>query len=465
MPRKHLAAAPPDGGTMKKRTAIRAVTFLSAAVIVMGVLAWTGMRKARTLELYARANTQHAFDELVTSMSELSNALEKSVYATDPQLEGALCSQIMARAMTGQMAMGVLPYSSRELEQTSGFLARVGDYAGSLSRSVGRNGGYSDEEIEALRNLSETASILSVNLQDMQHRIMAGELTMDEVYHAAAVLGGDGEKAPLAGDVFQTIETEFPELPTLIYDGPFSEALSSPVVSFLEGREEVSPEQAKKAAAAFLTVEERHLTQLGERGGDIPCYTFVSYMNGGEYTVYVTKSGGYVTGLLCSRPVGESAYSVDVGLSLADDIMARLNFENMERSYHIVEDGILLVNYEYVQDGVMCYPDLVKIGIALDNGMLMSYDAEGYMRSHRKREIPEEEISRVDAQESVPVELTVLGHQMAMIPAPGGEELYCHEFLCRAENEQKYLIYVNAETGAEERILILLEDENGALTI
>ncbi len=65
----------------------------------------------------------------------------------------------------------------------------------------------------------------------------------------------------------------------------------------------------------------------------------------------------------------------------------------------------------------------------------------------------------------IPEDLTVLGHQMALIPSPGGEEKFCHEFLCRADNEQKYLIYVNAVTGAEERILILLEDELGALTI
>lgn len=450
---------------MKKRTTIRVMTFLSAAVIVMGVLAWTGMQKARVLELYTRANTQHAFDELVTSMSELSNALEKSVYATDPTLESTLCTQIMARAMTGQMALGVLPYSSQELEQTSGFLARVGDYAGTLSRSVGDNGGYTEEETKALKSLSETASILAVNLQDMQHRMMSGELTMDEVYHAAEVLEGGEEQAPLAGEVFQTIETEFPEMPTLIYDGPFSESLTSPTARFLEGMGDVSAEEAKKAAARFLAVDEGNLTQRGECGGDIPCYCFVSYLNGGEYTIYVTKQGGVVRSALCSRIAGEANYSVDVGLALADDFMAKLDHKEMKRSYHIVEDGVLLVNYEYVQDGVMCYPDLIKVGIALDNGMLMSYDASGYISSHYERAFAEETISRVEAQKAVPAELTVLAYQKALIPSPGGEERLCHEFTCRSDTEQKYILYVNALSGREERILILLEDENGALTI
>ena len=72
---------------------------------------------------------------------------------------------------------------------------------------------------------------------------------MDEVYQVAQSLETGEEQAPQAGEVFQTIEAEFPEMPTLIYDGPFSESLTSPKVRFLEGKEEVTAEQAKKAAA------------------------------------------------------------------------------------------------------------------------------------------------------------------------------------------------------------------------
>lgn len=450
---------------MKKRTTIRVMTFLSAAVIVMGVLAWTGLHKARSLELYTRANTQHAFGELVTSMSELSNALEKSIYVTDPSLESALCTQMFGRAMTAQMAMGVLPYSSQELENTSSFLARVGDYASALSRTVGINGGYSPEELETLRSLSETAAVMAMNLQEMQHRILAGELNMEEVYCAAeAVETGEGE-TPFAGSVFQTIEAEFPEMPTLIYDGPFSETMMNPEPLFLVDMEEVSREDALKAAAGFLDVSESSVTPLGEIGGDIPCYCFVSYLNGGEYTVYVTKQGGVVRSVLCSRMTGDAYYSAQIGLSMADDFMEKQGIEGMRQSYHLIEGNVLLVNYEYVQSGVMCYPDLIKVGIALDNGMLMSYDATGYISAHRERELPEVAVDRVEAQEAIPADLTVQGYQMVLIPSAGGEERLCHEFTCSAENGQRYLIYVNAVTGAEEKILILLEDESGTLTI
>ena len=450
---------------MRKRTTVRIITFLSAGLIVTGTLAFLGMRWAQELELYSRANSQRAFDELVTSVSELSNALEKCVYVTDPALESALCTQAFGRAATAQMAMGALPWSAQELENVSGFLSRVGDYAGVLSRTVGGNGGYSEEELQNLTELADAASVMRLNLQDMQARMMDGSLSMDEVCAAVSALGGGEDEAPMAGSVFRSMEAEFPELPTLIYDGPFSESRLHPSPLFLEGLGMADAADAKGAAARFLRVDETELEDLGEMGGTIPCYCFSCYSDGGEYTVYVTKQGGRVMSALCSRLPGRAQLSVREGLETADGFLRQQKLEGMERSYHMTEDGVLTVNYEYVQNDAMCYPDLIKVGVALDNGSIVSYDAQGYLSAHRERELPEASVTLQDAMATVSPALTVKSHRMAVIPSEGGEERYCHEFLCRSKDDRSYLVYVNAVTGAQEKILILLEDESGTLTI
>ena len=448
---------------MRKRTTVRVITFLSAGLVVASALAFLGLRRARGLELYARASTQRAFDELVTSVSELSNALEKSVYVTDPALESALCTQVFGRAATAQQAMGALPWSCQELENMSGFLSRVGDYACVLSRTVGGAGGYSDEELENLSQLADTAEIMRMNLQDMQSRMMDGQLTMEEVYSSA--FGAEESGAPLAADAVRSMEKEFPELPTLIYDGPFSESMTSPTPLFLEGLPEADASEARAAAAGFLCTTEEELDDYGEMGGTVPCYRFGCYAGGGEYTVHVTKQGGKILSALCSRLPGHAQLSVEEGLAAADGFLAQQGIEGMVRSYHMVDEGVLTVNYEYVQDGVMCYPDLVKVGIALDNGSVASFDARGYLSAHRERKLPEAEVSEEEALATVSPALKVKSHQMALIPSPGGEERLCHEFLCRGRDDRNFLVYVNAITGAQEKILILLEDASGTLTI
>ncbi len=449
---------------MKKRPTIRIITFLSAALVVAGIFAIRGTRKANALDRYARASTERAFDELVTSVSEMSNALEKSVYTTDPALAGALCTQIFGRAMTAQTALEALPYASQELEQTASFVAKAGDYASALARTVG-DGGWSGEEMANLKSLADTASVMKLNLQDMQSRLAQGEMALDQVYaRASNELGGE-DQPPLAGETFQTIEQEFPELPTLIYDGPFSETMARRQALYLEGKKEVEEEEALKKAAKFLDVAASELRSAGECGGDVPCWIFACHMLGGEYSVYVTKQGGEIWSVVGARSVGVPIYTVDQGLALAGDYIKGWGLKSLEESYHTVSDGVLLVNYEYAENGVRCYPDLIKVGVALDTGALMSYDAQGYITAHTKRSIPETDVSEQEAQESLSQALAVQAHAMAIIPTEGGQERYCHEFLCQSEDGDKYLMYVNAQTGAEEKILILLEDETGALTI
>jgi germination protein YpeB len=137
----------------------------------------------------------------------------------------------------------------------------------------------------------------------------------------------------------------------------------------------------------------------------------------------------------------------------------------MVKSYEIIDGNRLVVNFAYTADSVICYPDLIKVYVALDNGKIVGFEAQGYVMNHIKRDIPAVEISETDARSKVSPHLTVLSHQLAIIPTTGKNEVFCHEFKCENGDGSHYIVYVNAVTGAEEKILILLEDENGTLTV
>jgi hypothetical protein len=46
----------------------------------------------------------------------------------------------------------------------------------------------------------------------------------------------------------------------------------------------------------------------------------------------------------------------------------------MVESYHLVEDNVLTVTYCAAQDGVICYPDMIKI--PMEDGQVISYIRE-----------------------------------------------------------------------------------------
>ena len=52
-----------------------------------------------------------------------------------------------------------------------------------------------------------------------------------------------------------------------------------------------------------------------------------------------------------------------------------------------------------------------------------------------------------------------------MIPTTGLNEVETYEFLCTGDNDEQVLVYVNTQNAQEEQILILIESENGTLTI
>ena len=147
------------------------------------------------------------------------------------------------------------------------------------------------------------------------------------------------------------------------------------------------------------------------------------------------------------------------------EFLEKRGYPAMRESYFIDQGGILTINFAAVQDEVICYPDLVKVSIALDTGRVVGFESEGYLMNHTLRSFPVLSVSEEEARDVVSPALTVLSQQLSLIPTGGEYEVLCHEFKCRNEEGQHILVYVNAQTGQEEKILILLEDESGTLVI
>ena len=257
----------------------------------------------------------------------------------------------------------------------------------------------------------------------------------------------------------------FPEVPTLIYDGPFSDSARSAKPKYLEGKPEVDETAGCKAAAQFLGVRPERVWLSGEEKGKILSYRFETKLHDAPVTVTVAKQGGVVWQMLSSRGVGNAELSAKEGVEAARKILERRGFASMRESYYLEANNVLTVNFSFVQDGVVCYPDLVKVSVALDDGSLQGFDASGYLAAHTQRELPQPAVTVDGARAKVPQDVEILSENLTAIPTAGKNEIECWEYECQDKNGQKYLVYVNALTGEQEKIFLLLEDESGSLTI
>lgn len=452
---------------MKRKTAVLAISFLSCALIAASALAWTNHNRAKASDMFISHNFQHAFGEFVTGVSEMDTALQKSLYSMSPSVTGAVCTEIFGKAMTAQMSLGVLPFSTHEMERTAGFISQVGDYAFALSRAAARGETITEEQRQALTALSETASLLAENMKQLQNELDTGGVTMNKLVQSEEKLDRMEEEIlpKTVGDGVKLIEQEFPEVPALIYDGPFSEHLTNASPKMLEGLAEIDVNAGRAIAAKFAGVTEGRVYPAGECGGDIPAYYYGVNVDGGELTLALSKQGGIVMSMMSSRIAGAGERSIDDALARAKRFLETRGYRDMRETYYYNDNNNLTVNFAYSQDGVVCYSDLVKVSVAMDTGAISGFEAMGYITSHYARELPAVEVEQQQAMQMVSTDMEVLGHEIVLVPSDGRYEVLCHEFKCQAGNDKKYIIYVNAVTGQQEKILLLLEDENGALTL
>lgn len=449
---------------MKQKT-IRIVTWIVAAFVVISGFALQGHLHAADYKQQLENSYTHAYYELTSAVSELDTALQKSRYAATPVMLSSLCTDICSKAAAAQMAMGELPFTGVLLEQTAAFLARTGDYAHALAHATAVDGSYNADAHVILQDLGKISSHLSMSLLDLQTDLSGGGVTISDLILAEKALDhqlNDGSAAP-GGTAFQTIESDFPEMPTLIYDGPFSEHLSNRAALALEGLPQTSRDEARAVAAEFLGLRPQALAPAGEGHGVLPTWGFSATVDGGEIYIEMTQQGCKVISLFSSTYSGSPTISAQDAVQIAHVFLQRHGFDSMEPSYHINQGNVLTINFAPKVQNVICYPDLIKVSVALDTGRVTGFESHGWIMNHTNRTFQTPIVSETDAASVISPDLDVLSHQLALIPTGGEYEVLCHEFKCRTKQDSHIIVYVNATTGNEEKILLLLEDESGTL--
>lgn len=452
--------------SISRRGVIRAVSYTAAAFLIL-VGCCISIYRSSLIHQRTIANSyKRAFSQVVSSVDRIDSAMQKELYILTPAMVTFFSGQIQSEAATAQQALGELPYANIELENTAAFLSKVADYAGAISRSATANGGLSEEESKNLELLSKAASQLKERLQALEIQLNEEETSLNTVEEIEARLSQltQGDDV-LAGSTFENVETNFPEIPTMTYDGPFSDHLASAKPKMLEGREAATEQDALALCARATGLRESVFEVTGTVNGEIPCITLTAAVDGGTLSAYVTKAGGQLLGLSNSRAVGEHKLTPDQAAQQATAFLTNLGYESMEETYRYQTDGRITINYAYRQEDVLCYPDLVGVTVALDNGAIVGFESTSYLSNHTRRTLSVPGIPLEDARSRVSPRLTVLKEQLALIPTDGKYEVLCWEFICEAENGQHYVVCINAATGAEQKILILLEDENGTLAV
>ncbi|MBR2742714.1 MAG: germination protein YpeB [Clostridia bacterium] len=443
----------------------KSLRIISVAAAVFAVLLGAFIYQlslARTYRSYIINQNARSFYDLVDSVRTIDSSLEKGIHsASDAQLI-TYSAEIWRSSGGAQADLSSLPLSDEQTLKVAKFLSQTGDYAYMLARKAAAGEPITKEEQATLEELSMYCKTLFSSLSEVEQKINRGELTLMKTSLLGGFRGGDDAISAAAAPVVE----QFADYPTLIYDGPFSDHLSDSVSVMLEAAAEVTQETAKKTAARAMGADESEVVCLGTSEGKIPAYCFKSERDGAAVTADVTKQGGFALYMLSDRMPGEAVLSPEEALGCAKAYLDDMGLRDMKTSFYMTDAGALTANFAWERGDVTYYRDLVKVTVALDTGEIIGADFTGYIKNHdEKRPLQSARMSADEARLSVSERLTPKEHSLAVIPTDYGTEVFCHEFLCTNSDGRSYLVYINDETGSEEQIFMLIESENGTLTI
>lgn len=443
--------------TISRRGLVRLVSFMVAIIAVLAAANIIYMRKICTLENSVEASYSSAIEGLAQSADQISAILTKGRYASTPAMMTRLSNELMEKSGQAKSALEALPVYGMSVDNLEKFLSQVGNYATSLSRRATAGEELTDDDRRTVEALSGCADELTESLWELRTKMLTNDVPISELFANL-----DGEMSGFITDGFSGIEDGLSEMPKLIYDGPFSDHILEKVPLMTQGVGEVDYDQALEKASAALGIESfRILQSESSEEGRMPSYCF--YSEGGRCAV--SKNGGYVVYAIKSRNVTDSEVSVEEALARADAYLEALGIEGMERTYYESYNNVCTVNYAYSDGDVVCYTDLIKVAVALDNGEILGYDARGFLVNHRERDFGEPAFSEDEVRDKVVSGLKVENCRLAVIPTDSVDEKLCYELKCKTDGDKDVLIYVNAMTGDEEEILILLTMDGGVLTV
>jgi germination protein YpeB len=443
---------------ISKRGFTRIIAFSLAIITALLIKAFANDTETINTKRLIENYYMRCVGDLSRSLENIKNTLNKGMYSNSPLMMNELSSRLGNDAMAAKMSLSALPLNEANLINIFKFLSQAGNYSKSLSHRAAMGDELTLEDRENIAKLYDFAVILSENVRNTETMLQNGLLTFDRTTQLAYELNVNS--LPNVTDGFMEIEDSFADYPMLIYDGPFSDHIMQKEPLMTKNMPVINSAEALEIAVKITG--NPNLSLLTEEAGRMPSYVFAD----NNTSIAITKSGGFLSYMLDYRTAETQRITAEQAIVSAKRFLGRLGITDVIETYHETRNGICIINFAGFKDNITLYTELIKVGVAMDTGEVVSADARGWLVNREPdRIINTPLLSEAEAREKLSPLLTIENAKLALIPSDGMNEIFCYEFKCRGQNEQQILVYINAVTGAEEQIFLLEISRNGVLVV
>lgn len=441
---------------------------LTAALVISLGWGYNEYRLAGDYRLKAENNHRRALNDFASHLDKLETDLAKGDVASSPTQKVLYLSQVSSTSEAALQDFSQIPAEQTGLSYIGQFLAQAGDFSRTLTQRIAGGGKLTVEEEKTLRDMHERLMPVNQKVQDLIVRMDTENLVWTDpnptIWGRVGFMGtqvaeaaADGSEAPSKSvrSGLDQLDASLQKLPPFSYTGEFATRVVPKPLGLPSGN--VTKDQAQVTARDFYSkVGYNNITPefAGDSQGPMGGYTW-KY---NETYLEVSHQGGVVTFYRDQRSIEPRTMNQAEAATKAKMIMQSLGWQLVLTSS---EDFGAYVRFDFVaeKEGVRIYSDKVRVMIALDNGQLVGFDAVPYYAFHQSRTFPAK-LSKDAALRKLRPDFKVSESRLAVISKSGNKEVYSYEFRGQYQGEE-YLIYINASTGAEEKIQRILKTPRG----
>ncbi len=426
---------------------------LGLSTIGLGIGYGMSMSQANSYSLQLENIYKKNYYELVDTVNTADMNISKLLASSSEDYQAKMLNDLAQGAKEMQSNIAALPLSSDNIVESVRFINQMSGYTQTLQEKVAKGGELTESDLNTLNDMHESLTEMKKYLNQMSEKMIYGYSILDASNHI------DGDYDDFSLD-FAQIKSDDTEYPTMIYDGPFSDSVVNQKVKGLTGSEISKDEAYKIVDSYFKNIS--NLQYQGQTNGKFSTYNYV-LLNTDNQKVYVqvTKIGGKILTVSGHVDSGVKNITMQQAEKIALDFAKGNGVENAEIVWSEELDSQAYFNISPKQNGIILYPDLVKVKVDLENGNVIGYDAVSYWINHTSREISGATVTKEMAKTNIDTSFSIKNERLVLAPLDYNREVLCWEFECE-RNGSTYYFYINANTNVEENILKVVKTNDGS---
>lgn len=401
----------------------------------------------------------------ISYINNVEADLAKLLVTSTTKMRAVTLANIWKNSNLAKENLDQIPVTQSALDNTCKYLTQLSDFSYSLMKQNVSNEKLTDRQYEMLREIHLKSQELGEKMKNIYDDLNLGKVKWDELEKNANKELSNIELGTTLSSISDIAKT-FQNYEGLIYDGAFSDHILNIKPLNLSEKECSGKEAEEYIRMIFKNDSIKEIIKKEDSSGRIELYNFdiTFYDKKEKLSLSITKKGCKLYLMIGDKTVKDEKITIDEAKQKGYEFLKKIGIGDIKDTYYQKLENIAVINYAGVQDGVVLYPDLIKVKVALDDGTILGVEAQGYIFNHTKRKNITPNISIDSAKEVINSKVDILSSDLAIIPTEYNTEILTYEFKGRID-DRDFLIYINAQNANEEKVLLILDSDKGVLTM